>query len=52
MIFVAVGAQAQIGNPAETDKSFFRILHYGTVLGSGAVLEAETVKRVSLPMIS
>ena len=49
-MFVEVGDQAQIGNPFETARSFFKILQYGTVAVLGA--EDETVKRVPVLIIS
>ena len=51
-LYVEVGDQAQIGNPTETARSFFRILQYGTVAILGAVLEDDTVKRVPVLIIS
>ena len=51
-MLVEVGVHAQIGNPADTDKSFFKILQYGTVAVLGAVLEDDTVKRVPVLLIS
>ena len=51
-MFVEVGDQAQIGNPTETARSFFRILQYGTVAVFGGVAEADTVKRVPVLIIS
>ncbi len=51
-MFVEVGDHAHIGNPTETARSFFKILQYGTVEVSGAVLEDDTVKRVPVLIIS
>ena len=49
-MLVEVGVHAHIGNPAETARSFFKILQYGTVEVLGA--EDDTVKRVPVLIIS